>query len=26
MAIVSCPSCGKNISDRIMLCPHCSFQ
>ena len=26
MAIVSCPSCGKNISGRIMLCPHCGFQ
>jgi drug/metabolite transporter (DMT)-like permease len=26
MAIVSCPSCGKSISGRIMLCPHCGFQ
>jgi len=26
MAIVSCPSCDKNIPSRIMLCPHCGFQ
>ena len=26
MAIVSCPSCGKNTSSRTMLCPHCGFQ
>ena len=26
MAIISCPSCDKNISSRTMLCPYCGFQ
>ena len=26
MAIVSCPSCDKNISSQTMLCPYCGFQ
>ena len=24
MAIVSCPYCGKRITDRMVKCPHCS--
>lgn len=23
MAIISCPECGKEISDRARACPHC---
>jgi hypothetical protein len=23
MAIISCPSCGKSMSDQISACPHC---
>lgn len=23
MAIIACPSCGKNITDRMKKCPHC---
>jgi drug/metabolite transporter (DMT)-like permease len=26
MAIVSCPSCDKNISSRTELCPYCGFE
>jgi hypothetical protein len=26
MAIISCPSCDKNISSHTMLCPYCGFQ
>ncbi len=26
MAIISCPSCDKNISSRTTLCPYCGFQ
>ena len=26
MAIISCPSCGKNISSHTMLCPYCGFE
>ena len=25
MAIVSCPSCDKNISSQTTLCPYCGF-
>lgn len=25
MAIISCPGCGKRISDRQISCPHCGF-
>ncbi len=25
MAIVSCPECGKNISSKAAMCPHCGF-
>jgi len=23
MALVNCPECGKEISERAILCPHC---
>lgn len=23
MALISCPSCGKTISDKALQCPHC---
>jgi hypothetical protein len=26
MAIISCPSCDKQISSRTNLCPYCGFQ
>lgn len=26
MAIISCPSCDKNISSHSNLCPYCGFQ
>ena len=26
MAIISCPSCEKNISSRSNLCPYCGFK
>lgn len=26
MAIISCPSCDKNISTHSSLCPYCGFQ
>lgn len=26
MAIISCPSCDKNISSHTALCPYCGFQ
>jgi len=26
MAIISCPSCNKNISSHTSLCPYCGFQ
>ena len=26
MAIISCPSCSKNISSHTMLCPYCGFH
>lgn len=26
MAIISCPSCDKQISSRSTLCPYCGFQ
>lgn len=25
MAIVSCPECGKKISDKAAVCEHCGF-
>ena len=25
MALISCPECGKEISDRAECCPHCGF-
>lgn len=26
MAITSCPSCNKKISDKAQSCPHCGFS
>ena len=26
MAIVSCPQCGKSISDKHKVCPHCELD
>jgi hypothetical protein len=26
MSIISCPACGKRISDKTTLCGHCGFQ
>jgi hypothetical protein len=26
MAIVSCSECSKPISDKVKICPHCSFD
>ena len=25
MALISCPECGKEISDRVKVCPHCGY-
>lgn len=25
MALVKCENCGKEISDKAVNCPHCSF-
>ena len=25
MALISCPECGGQISDRAVMCPHCGF-
>ncbi|WP_366944958.1 zinc-ribbon domain-containing protein [uncultured Bilophila sp.] len=26
MALVSCPECGKEISDAAQSCPHCGYE
>lgn len=26
MALVQCPNCGKNVSDRAVKCPACNFE
>lgn len=26
MALISCPECGKEVSDKAMACPHCGRQ
>ncbi|MBQ2953765.1 MAG: zinc ribbon domain-containing protein [Clostridia bacterium] len=26
MALITCPECGKQISDRAKACPHCGFD
>ncbi|MBN2137964.1 MAG: zinc-ribbon domain-containing protein [Sedimentisphaerales bacterium] len=25
MALVNCPECGKEISDKALMCPHCGY-
>ena len=25
MAVIKCPECGKEISDKAMTCPHCGY-
>lgn len=25
MALISCPECGREISDKVKACPHCGF-
>ena len=25
MALIKCPECGKEISDKAVSCPHCGF-
>ncbi len=25
MALISCPECGKEISDKVKACPHCGY-
>ena len=25
MALINCPECGKEISDKSVACPHCGF-
>lgn len=25
MALITCPECGKEISDRVKACPHCGY-
>lgn len=25
MALVACPECGRDISDKVKLCPHCGY-
>ena len=26
MAIISCPQCGKSVSDAAQQCPHCGYH
>ncbi len=26
MALITCPNCGKPVSDKAELCPHCNYQ
>ena len=26
MSIISCPECGKKVSDKAPICPNCGFQ
>ena len=25
MALITCPECSKEISDKVVSCPHCGF-
>lgn len=26
MALIKCPKCGKEVSDKVSICPHCNFE
>ena len=26
MALISCPECGKEVSDKAKTCPHCGYS
>lgn len=26
MALINCPQCGKEISDKASFCPQCGFE
>ncbi len=26
MALIKCPKCAKQISDKALVCPHCGFE
>ena len=26
MALIKCPECNKEVSDRAVTCPHCGYQ
>lgn len=26
MALIKCPECGKNISDKAVACPQCGYN
>ena len=26
MALIKCPECGKEVSDKAKMCPHCGFE
>lgn len=26
MALIKCPECGKEISDKATLCPNCGYE
>ncbi len=26
MVLISCPRCGKSVSERAVKCPHCGFM
>lgn len=26
MALIKCPECGKQVSDKALVCPHCGID
>lgn len=26
MALIKCPECGRELSDRADMCPHCGYK